>query len=97
MAADFALLGPIKPTPSHDYAPGLGWRAFTKLSADVALPVYAVGGLNAADVAESRAHGGQGIAAIRGLWPRTLKRAPQARINNVRRGAVAAPSYSASR
>jgi len=33
------------------------------------LPIYALGGLDAGHVSQVRRHGGQGIAAIRGLWP----------------------------
>jgi 8-oxo-dGTP diphosphatase len=31
--------------------------------------VYALGGMSRDDVATAQAHGGQGIAAIRALWP----------------------------
>ncbi len=34
----------------------------------VSLPIYAIGGLGVDDVDIARAHGAQGIAAIRGLW-----------------------------
>jgi 8-oxo-dGTP diphosphatase len=47
----------------------MGWEAFEALRAQVSLPLYALGGLGPADIAESRRHGAQGIAAIRGLWP----------------------------
>ncbi|HCT27663.1 MAG TPA: DNA mismatch repair protein MutT, partial [Stenotrophomonas sp.] len=47
----------------------LGWEAFAALRAQVSLPIYALGGMGAGHIAEARRHGGQGIAAIRGLWP----------------------------
>jgi 8-oxo-dGTP diphosphatase len=47
----------------------MGWAAFERLREEVALPLYPIGGLLPAQVAEARRHGGQGIAAIRGLWP----------------------------
>jgi 8-oxo-dGTP diphosphatase len=69
LGCDFAVLGPVKATPSHPGATPLGWEAFEALRAQVSLPLYALGGLAPADIAESRRHGAQGIAAIRSLWP----------------------------
>ena len=69
LEADFALLGPVKATPSHPNNPALGWETFETLVKDLAMPVYAVGGLKVGDLADCRAHGAQGVAAIRGLWP----------------------------
>jgi 8-oxo-dGTP diphosphatase len=34
----------------------------------VSLPIYALGGMEVEDIPPARAHGAQGIAAIRGLW-----------------------------
>ena len=67
---DAAVLGPVQPTASHPGQPGIGWDAFASLRERVALPIYAIGGLGPEDVAVARAHGAQGVAAIRGLWPR---------------------------
>lgn len=67
---DAAVLGPVQPTASHPGRAGIGWDAFARLREHVALPIYAIGGLDANDVAAARAHGAQGVAAIRGLWPR---------------------------
>ena len=66
--ADFALLGPVKTTPSHPDSLGLGWHNFKTLVKNVPLPVYAVGGLSGDDLADCRAYGAQGVAAIRGFW-----------------------------
>jgi 8-oxo-dGTP diphosphatase len=66
---DFAVLGPLAPTPTHPDAKVLGWAGFAALREAVSLPLYAVGGLRIADLEQARAHGAQGIAAIRGLWP----------------------------
>ena len=65
---DFAVLGPVCATASHPGQPGIGWEAFALLREQVSLPIYAIGGLMPTDIADARAHGGQGIAAIRGLW-----------------------------
>ena len=66
--ADFVVLGPIQTTASHPNAPVLGWEMFESLIQDLALPVYAIGGLGLDDLVVCRARGGQGIAAIRSLW-----------------------------
>ncbi|MCL7715621.1 Nudix family hydrolase [Stenotrophomonas mori] len=69
LGCDFAVLGPVRPTASHPGAPALGWEAFEQLREQVSLPIYAIGGLAAADIATARGHGAQGVAAIRALWP----------------------------
>ena len=66
---DAAVLGPVLPTASHPGQSGIGWDAFANVREHVALPIYAIGGLGMHDVATARAHGAQGVAAIRGLWP----------------------------
>jgi len=69
LGCDFAVLGTLKPTPSHPDVEGIGWDGFAAMRERVSLPIYAIGGLGIADVEEARSHGAQGIAAIRGLWP----------------------------
>ena len=64
----FVVLGPVLPTATHPGGAGIGWNAFAAMRERVALPIYAIGGLGGDDVAIARAHGAQGIAAIRGLW-----------------------------
>jgi len=73
LGCDAAVLGPVQPTASHPGQPGLGWDAFALLREEVALPIYAIGGLQRDDLAVARRHGAQGIAAIRGLWPAPAK------------------------
>ena len=68
LGCDFAVLGPVRETATHPGAAAIGWDGFAALREHTALPLYAIGGLGPADVAEARAHGAQGIAAIRGLW-----------------------------
>ncbi|MFP5350784.1 MAG: thiamine phosphate synthase, partial [Gammaproteobacteria bacterium] len=65
---DFALLSPVKPTPSHPDAIPLGWDAFQQLGATTHLPVYALGGLATDDIGRARQAGAIGVAAIRGVW-----------------------------
>ncbi len=69
LQCDFAVVGPLKPTPTHPDAAGMGWQAFAALRERVSLPLYAIGGLGPAELAEARSYGAQGIAAIRSLWP----------------------------
>ncbi len=69
LGCDFVVLGPVKTTASHPDAPPMGWDAFEHLRTQVALPIYALGGMGVDDIATARRHGAQGIAAIRGLWP----------------------------
>ena len=69
LGCDFAVLGPVRETTTHPGLAGIGWDAFAALREHAALPIYAIGGLAADDIADARAHGAQGIAAIRGLWP----------------------------
>ena len=69
LGCDFAVVGTLKPTPSHPGIEGIGWDGFAAMRERVSLPIYAIGGLGPADLDEARAHGAQGIAAIRGLWP----------------------------
>jgi 8-oxo-dGTP diphosphatase len=69
LGADYAFLGPVKPTASHPGASPLGWDRFESLTAGLPLPVYAIGGLAPQDLATAWAAGAQGIAGIRGLWP----------------------------
>ena len=66
LGLDAVVLGSIKSTPTHpDQAP-LGWEEFARMIEGCALPVYAIGGMTAADVAEAQALGAQGVAMLRG-------------------------------
>ena len=69
IGVDFTVLGPVAATPTHPDRAPLEWNGFSRMREQVALPIYALGGMNAGDIATARAHGAQGIAAIRGLWP----------------------------
>lgn len=68
LGADFAVLSPVKPTPTHAGEAPLGWYAFSELVEGINLPVFALGGLGPGDALDAWRHGAQGIAAIRGLW-----------------------------
>lgn len=68
LGCDFATLSPVRPTTSHPGAPALGLELATELTAAAQLPVFWLGGMQTSDLEKVRAGGGQGIAAIRGLW-----------------------------
>ena len=68
LGADFAVLGPVKPTPTHPGARGIGWDRLGVLLRDCPLPVYALGGLTRADLETARACGAHGISMMRAAW-----------------------------
>jgi len=47
---DFAVLGPVRPTASHPSARVLGWDGFARLARGASIPVYAIGGVQRADL-----------------------------------------------
>ena len=65
---DFAVLGPVRATPTHPGAPVLQWDGFTRLARGAGMPVFAIGGLGNDDIAAALDGGGQGVAAIRAFW-----------------------------
>jgi 8-oxo-dGTP diphosphatase len=66
---DFAVVGPVLPTPSHPGAATLGWQGFAAIAAEAQLPLYALGGLTRGDLDVAVAHGAQGVALRRAAWP----------------------------
>lgn len=67
LGLDFAVLGPVQATLSHPGLAPLGWRRFATLIRDYPLPVYALGGLSAADLSIAQEMGAHGIAVMRGV------------------------------
>ena len=66
---DFAVLGPVLPTPTHPEATGAGWTGFESVARDTAIPVYAIGGMRPdALYAQAWPHGAHGISMLRGAW-----------------------------
>jgi 8-oxo-dGTP diphosphatase len=68
LALDFALLGPVKATPTHPGGVPLGWQGFAAAAADAALPVFALGGLSPDDLDDATEHGAHGLALRRAAW-----------------------------
>jgi 8-oxo-dGTP diphosphatase len=68
IGVDFAVVSPVRMTPSHPDVQPLGWQGLQALTELAALPIYALGGMTLADVDQAWRHGSQGIAAVRALW-----------------------------
>ncbi|MBC8006731.1 MAG: Nudix family hydrolase [Prolixibacteraceae bacterium] len=68
LGLDFVLLGPIQATHSHSGVPGMGWTRFADLIQDYSLPVFALGGMQLANLDEARRRGAHGVAMVRGAW-----------------------------
>lgn len=68
LGADFAVLGPVLPTPSHPGAAGIGWNTLAALLKVMPLPVYALGGLAPADLQTAFQSGAHGISMMRAAW-----------------------------
>lgn len=62
--ADAVLLSPVLPTRSHPGQRALGLMRFAALARTSPLPVYALGGIAAADIRRVLAAGAAGIAGI---------------------------------
>ncbi|MES2883801.1 MAG: Nudix family hydrolase [Pseudomonadota bacterium] len=65
---DAAVLGPVQPTATHPGTATLGWHCFAAIRGDAALPVLAIGGLDATQLDAARQANAQGIAAISAYW-----------------------------
>jgi 8-oxo-dGTP diphosphatase len=68
LTLDFALLGPVAPTPTHKNAIPLGWSGFAAVAAGASLPVFALGGLSRSDLDAAISRGAHGVALRRGAW-----------------------------
>lgn len=68
LGADYAVLGPVRPTATHPEAAPLGWERFREWATHAGLPVYAIGGVGPGDLPMAWAHGAQGAAGIGAYW-----------------------------
>ncbi|MBK7082428.1 MAG: Nudix family hydrolase [Betaproteobacteria bacterium] len=68
LGLDFAVLGPVRSTPSHPDAVPIGWDGFARAVAATPLPVLALGGLARSDLPLAISHGAHGVALRRGAW-----------------------------
>ena len=62
LGLDYAVVGPVKATPSHPGAATLGWERAAALIAQSPLPVYLIGGLKRSDLPKARDIGAHGVA-----------------------------------
>ncbi len=67
IGVDFIVLSPVLATPSHPEAEPLGWPRFGALTQTANVPVFALGGMRPAHLAQARSFGAQGVAGIRGF------------------------------
>lgn len=72
LGCDFAMVSPVLPTLSHPGEPALGWDRFSEAIKGCSIPVYALGGLQLADMETAWRHGAHGVALLRQAWPEGL-------------------------
>ena len=65
---DFVTAGPVRTTATHPHHPPLGWNAFAGMISNRSVPVYALGGLRASDLATAMSYGAHGIASLSAVW-----------------------------
>jgi 8-oxo-dGTP diphosphatase len=68
LAADFVVAGPVNRTASHPHRAPLGWTRFEDLVHGASMPVYALGGLHAANLLTALQHGAHGVALLSAAW-----------------------------
>jgi 8-oxo-dGTP diphosphatase len=68
LGLDWVVLGPIQATRSHPEAKPLGWQTLANWVRDYPLPVFALGGLCADDLARARKLGAHGVALRSAAW-----------------------------
>jgi thiamine-phosphate pyrophosphorylase len=77
--ADYLGVGPVWETPSKDDAdPAIGLEGLGEICAAVALPVVAIGGIDASNAAACIRAGAAGVAVIRAATDPELRRAVDA-------------------
>jgi 8-oxo-dGTP diphosphatase len=68
LSADFVVLSPVLPTPTHPDATGMGWEKFAALVKNYPLPVYALGGMKPELLDTAMQHGAHGVSLLSGVW-----------------------------
>jgi len=68
MEADFVVLSPVLPTPTHPDAAGMGWEKYAALVKNYPVPVYALGGMKPELLDTAMRHGAHGISLLSGIW-----------------------------
>ncbi len=65
IGASFAVLSPVKYTKAHPDIEPIGWQQFGEMTQQLSIPVFALGGVSAADADDAQKAGAQGIAGSR--------------------------------
>ncbi len=65
---DFAVLGPVRATASHEGMATLGWEGFAAIARGASIPVYAIGGMRKEELDTAWRAGAHGVAMISGSW-----------------------------
>lgn len=65
---DYILLSPVAQTTTHPNVQPLGWNTFAELLTKAGVPVFALGGMQEADLPIAKSVGAHGIAAISCWW-----------------------------
>jgi len=68
LGLDFAVLGPVKATPTHPGVATLGWDGFARVVRGTSIPVYAIGGMRRSDLEAAWRAGAHGVAMVSGAW-----------------------------
>ncbi len=69
--ADYAFVGTIFPTPSHEGRLGMGIGGFRDVVERAGgLPLFGIGGIGVEQVAQLMESGAGGVAVMRGVWDR---------------------------
>ncbi len=68
LEADFVVLSPVLPTPSHPEEKGLGWDNFASLVNNYPVPVYALGGMKRELLETAMQYGAHGIGLLSEIW-----------------------------
>lgn len=68
LGASLGVLSPIKATSAHPDIEPLGWEGLHQAATALSIPLYALGGVSAGDLAAAQQAGALGIAGNRGYW-----------------------------
>lgn len=68
LGLDYAVVGPVRQTPTHPGQPEMGWDRFAGIIRGCSLPVFSIGGMRSPDLEPSWRLGAHGVAMIRGAW-----------------------------
>ena len=67
IGCDALLLSPVLETLSHPNSETLGWQQFSLIAEEIHIPIFALGGLQLADLAKAQSYGAYGIAGQRSI------------------------------